>query len=168
MHITDSSVQSDPGTDTLISFKISELNSKLSAQARAIISRHSPLTLPQWRIIRLLGMRSMSTSADIRKTIGADKSQFSKSLSLLIERGYVVRSSNPVDKRQSLLSLTPLGKEAHEKIHPYLRLRNEYLLDQLTPEQRRILFDVIHVLGKAAEKTDFSLDKHQLNSMHTQ
>lgn len=143
----------------LLSFQISQLNSKLSAQARGIISQQSSLTLPQWRIIRLLGMRETSVSTVIRKTIGADKSQFSKSLSLLIKKGFIASVPNPNDKRQGLLSLTPSGKQVYAKIRPFLIRRNEYLLEQLTPEQLDVLLDAISILGKSSDKIDFNTEE---------
>ncbi|MBU3009775.1 MarR family winged helix-turn-helix transcriptional regulator [Cobetia amphilecti] len=145
--------------ELLLPFQIYQLNMKLCAQARAIIATHdAKLTLPQWRIIRILGIKQRSPSTSVLKSAGIDKSQFSKCITTLVKKHYVQASEHPKDKRQTLLELTDMGQQAHEALSPYLLRRNEYLLGALTEEQRALMFDAIQRLARAADHTDFSED----------
>lgn len=145
--------------DLLLSFQIAQLNSKLNAQARAIIANHGTLSLPQWRIIRLVAQKFVNTTTSVRKAAGIDKSQFSKTLNVLVLEGYVTVSPFDGDKRQLVIALTQKGVAAHGRLAPELVERQTHLLSALTPTERRTIFSAIQALAKAAERTDFSTEQ---------
>lgn len=148
----------DAGTidlNLLLPFQIAQLNTRLNAQARAIIARHGSLTLPQWRIIRLVGTKVAYTSTSVRKAAGIDKSQFSKTLNKLVEDGFMTQAPVKEDKRQLKLSLTPKGQAALDGLAPELDARNQHLLKSLTQNQRSAIFAAIQSLAEASKKTDF-------------
>src|SRR5690606_35010620 len=64
------------------------------------------------------------------------KSQMSRVVSGLIDRGLVSRSENPEDGRSILLRLTGDGHETVAKILADSEYRNEMMLSTLSPEDR--------------------------------
>lgn len=143
--------------DLPLSFQIAQLHSALNAQAKAIISRHGDLNLAQWRIIRLVAWGIADTTTSVRKAAGIDKSQFSKTLSVLVEQGYARSLPYENDKRQHRIELTEKGRLAHDRLGPELDARQKHLLASLSPEAQSVLHDAIKALAKAAEKTDFGI-----------
>lgn len=139
----------------LLPFQITQLSTKLAAQARAILARHGTLTLPQWRIIRVIAMGLSNRSTDIRKSSGIDKSQFSKTINAMIDGGYVTTVPCAEDQRQFEIILTDKAIAAHARLAPELAARQAHLLAALTPEQRETIFPAIHALARAAETIDF-------------
>lgn len=137
-----------------LSFQIHQLSLKLAAQARALIARHGDLTLPHWRIIRVIGMDAADGSSAIRKVLGFDKSQFSKTVSKLEARGLVKVSDHPTDKRQFRLSLTPEGRAALDVLTPDLDARQAFLMASLSPEEQAVIRSALTKLSHAAEVTD--------------
>lgn len=142
--------------DLPLSFQIAQLHSALNAQAKAIIARHGNLNIAQWRIIRLVAWDIANTTTTVRKAAGIDKSQFSKTLSVLEKEGFVEVLPYEDDKRQHLIVLTIKGVEAHDRLGPELDARHQYLLASLNDDQREMIHDAIKALSEAAEKTDFS------------
>ena len=137
-----------------LSFMIHQLQMKLGAQARALLAKHGDLTLPQWRIIRVIGMDAADGSTAIRKVLGFDKSQFSKTVSQLQTRGLVEVLDHPVDRRQFRLALTGEGRAALDRLTPVLSARNAYLMQALSPEERALIRPALQKLSIAAETTD--------------
>ncbi|MCA0850421.1 MarR family winged helix-turn-helix transcriptional regulator [Salipiger thiooxidans] len=144
-----------PGGAYPIAFQIHLLNLRLSGQARAIIARHGDLTLPQWRIIRLIGLDPSQGSTAHRKALGFDKSQFSKTVATLVERGYIETQPHPTDKRQFIPVLTGKGHLALNKLEPELDRRQAHLLSALTPEEQRMIAPMLEKLFAAGEATEF-------------
>ena len=139
----------------LLPFQITKLSNRLAAQARAILARHDNLSLPQWRIIRVIAMGLSNRSTEIRKSTGIDKSQFSKTVNTLVEEGYVVTVPCQEDHRQIEIVLTDKAIAAYELLAPEFAARQQHLLAALTPAQREMIFPAIHALARAAETIDF-------------
>ncbi|WBU60564.1 MarR family winged helix-turn-helix transcriptional regulator [Paracoccus albus] len=152
----DDSQQSSIDIDLLLPFQLTQLSAKLAAQARVILARHGKLSLPQWRIIRIVGMQVADRSTAVRKSSGIDKGQFSKTVNALVEEGYIATAPCKTDQRQFVITLTDRGHAAHDRLAPELDARQRHLLSSLTPEQRELVFPIIRALAQAAETTDFT------------
>lgn len=139
----------------LLPFQITQLSNKLAAQARTILARHDNLSLPQWRIIRVIAMGLSNRSTSIRKSTGIDKGQFSKTVNALVADGYLATAPCQEDQRQIVLNLTDKAIAAHALLAPELAARQQHLLDALSPAQRDMIFPAIHALTRAAETIDF-------------
>ena len=61
-------------------------------------------------------------------------------------RGWVSRAADPTDRRATVLSLTPDGRELVERIEGVRRLASERVLDVLTEAQRRTLHEILTVV----------------------
>jgi len=142
--------------DFPLPIQIAQLHSALNVQAKAIISQHGDLNLAQWRIIRFVALGIAASTTSVRKAAGIDKSQFSKTLSVLQDKGFVRTRPYAQDKRQLLIELTDKGRAAHMQIKPELDARYRHLLAALDTNEQGALRDAIQKLAKATEKTDFT------------
>lgn len=64
----------------------------------------------------------------------------------LEERGWVVRSPDPTDRRATVLSLTDGGRDLVAQVDDVRREASERVLDVLSPAQRRTLHDILSVV----------------------
>ncbi|MBL6428944.1 MAG: winged helix-turn-helix transcriptional regulator [Maritimibacter sp.] len=138
-----------------LAYQIHQLDMKLAAQARAVLSNQDGLTLPQWRIIRVIGMQVASGSTAVRKTLGFDKSQFSKTIGSLVEQGLIEVGPHPSDKRQSELKLAPKGRAVLDQLGPILDDRNRRLMAALSSAEQNMIVSALAKLSAAAELTEF-------------
>ncbi|WP_204114480.1 MarR family winged helix-turn-helix transcriptional regulator [Shimia biformata] len=145
------------GLGLLLPFQIAQLHSALNAQAKVIVSRYGDLNLAQWRIVRVVALGIENTTTPVRKATGIDKSQFSKMLSALEEKGYVVLHPYDDDKRQHVIELTKKAYAAHDRLGPVLDARQKHLVAGLTEEEQAVIYKAIRVMAEAAEKTDFDV-----------
>lgn len=145
------------GLGLLLPFQIAQLHSALNAQAKVIISAYGDLNLAQWRIVRVVALGIENTTTPVRKAAGIDKGQFSKMLSALEQKGYVVLHPYEDDKRQHVIELTDKARKAHERLGPVLDERQRHLVASLTEDELAVIYKAIKVMADAAQKTDFDI-----------
>lgn len=145
------------GLGLLLPFQIAQLHSALNAQAKVIISGYGDLNLAQWRIVRVVALGIENTTTPVRKATGIDKGQFSKMLSALEQKGYVVLHPYENDKRQHVIELTKKARDAHDRLGPVLDERQKHLVASLTEDELAVIYKAIKVLAAAAGKTDFDI-----------
>jgi DNA-binding MarR family transcriptional regulator len=96
------------------------------------------LTRAEWRVLAALGANRTMSAKDIGPYSTLDKMQVSRAVARLEERGLVRREEDASDRRAKILSLTPAGRAMHQKIVPLVRAREDYLLGEMTPEERAL------------------------------
>jgi DNA-binding MarR family transcriptional regulator len=80
-----------------------------------------------------------------------------KVLANLVERGLVVRTAHPSDRRQAIMTITGAGVAL---LDDERRSRNAWLtrhLATLSPDERALLRDVVPILDKLAELDKLAL-----------
>lgn len=123
----------------LMSFRLNILVNLWTRLAAERNAQDFGLDLREWRILGLLGGYAPLSLKALAREAKLDKSQASRSVSALIERGFLRRDSDESDGRGVLLSLTPEGKALYRRVFPRAVKRNEELLAVLSPEERAIL-----------------------------
>ena len=94
---------------------------------------------------------------DIAEALLVDKSSVARCLSGLEERGLVVRTVNPADRRVTLVELSPEAVELVPKIREINVRWSEFMMEALTEEERNVFVDAIDkiyrkVRDEAAER----------------
>ena len=104
------------------------------------------LTIPEWRVIAILGRFPELSAVEVAERTMMDKVAVSRAVTKLIKSGRVDREFADADRRRSILNLSVDGRQVHDKI-ALLALRIEDdLLHGLTDDQIRTLNDVIERL----------------------
>ena len=70
----------------------------------------------------------------------------------LVERGFVSREKNPEDQRFKLIKLSRAGKKTYLKAWSAFFSSEKRILENLTPEQRVVLIDVLKALNSSFTK----------------
>jgi len=120
----------------LLTFRLNVLAKTMSKIAMLMNEREFSLDAREWRIIGLLGGFSPYSLRDLAREMDIDKSQASRTVSSMIERGLVSRSSDEKDGRGVQLSLTQKGRSVYRHVFPKAVERNEAVLDGLDLEDR--------------------------------
>jgi DNA-binding MarR family transcriptional regulator len=135
-----------------LSRKLIVLANILKRSAGARYRRLLGLPGVDWGVIAILGECAPRTLNDLADAMGLDKTQISRSVSNLVERGYVNRSVNPRNQREVLITLSSTGKAAETTIRKAAMAANQTLLDGMTPSERKKLEQQLNLLTSRAEK----------------
>ncbi|TRW94579.1 MarR family transcriptional regulator [Paracoccus sp. M683] len=100
------------------------------------IRPHFDLNVQDWRAMAVLDFLGVTPLHTLAKRAGVQKSQMSRTVSALEEKGFVEREINPEDKRSIHLRLTPRGQGVVREVLQASRERNRQMLSELTDGER--------------------------------
>src|SRR5919206_2199430 len=95
-------------------------------------------TMPQFRVLAHLAEAPLTVSALARRRRVSLQSM-GELVQTLVERGWIVRTPDPNDRRQQLLTLTEHGREHHDRANERTVLQLASLLVDLTPAEMEAL-----------------------------
>ena len=76
------------------------------------------LSIPEWRVMAVVGDAGAMTQRDLTKRTLMDKVAVNRACKVLEERGLAQRTPNEQDGRSHLLDLTADGRDMHAEIMP--------------------------------------------------
>lgn len=110
------------------------------------------LSVPEWRIMAVLGRFGPLTASAAGDRTAMDKVTVSRAVARLIEQQLVRRDPDRDDRRRSILKLTPKGVRTHQEIVPIAQGRETELAEALTPSERRNLDRLLTKLQRRASE----------------
>mgnify|MGYP003869891687 FL=1 len=145
--------------DSFLPYRLSVTANRISrAFARAYAERFG-LTIPEWRVMAVLGTGGPLAAAAIVERTAMDKVKVSRAVAALEAKALVLRRPHPEDRRSALLELTPSGRRVFEEIVPLARALEAELTAVLGPEDRALLAALLgrldtHLSGRGDSALD--------------
>ena len=138
--------------EDFLPYRLSILSNRVS---RAIARRYAKtfaLTIPEWRIIAVLGRRPGLTAKEVAEATEMDKVAVSRAVARLVAARRVAARADREDARRQLLALTPQGESVYARIAPIALASEQRLLSALDARERAQLAVLIdRLLGAAKE-----------------
>ncbi|MEZ5892773.1 MAG: MarR family transcriptional regulator [Parvularculaceae bacterium] len=78
--------------------------------------RGENITIPEWRVLAVIGEAERVAARDVVKRTPMDKMTVSRAVASLEEKGFVSRAPDAADKRVSMLSLSTAGRDVFDRI----------------------------------------------------
>ncbi|MFN8374014.1 MAG: MarR family transcriptional regulator [Anaerolineae bacterium] len=92
-------------------------------------------TMPQFRVLAYL-MEQPLTLSEIARIRRVTLQSAGELVQALVDRGWITRVADPRDRRQTLLHLTELGRQQHERVSSRMIAHMTPIMERLTPEER--------------------------------
>lgn len=131
-------------------YRLSVLTNKVSRSFSVLYSRHFNLTIPEWRVMAVLGQEPDLSADRVCRRTEMDKVTVSRAVAYLVKKGYLLRKRDKTDRRRSILRLSKEGRRAYERIIPIGRDFEARLLEVLTREEKRQLDGLLRRLDARA------------------
>lgn len=136
--------------------------SRLLSEAGSLIVRvcegQFGITRREWRILSYLAPHDGVPPSGLSRMAGLDKAQTSRTVASMMEKGLLLRTALPSDRRHAVLQLTPAGRELHDRILPLIRHINRELLSVLSTAEIEQLDAMLDRLQTQAEQVKAQLD----------
>lgn len=97
-----------------------------------------------------------SSQDDISQSLAIDKAVTAKSVKALEANGYIRRENHPSNGRMKQVFSTPEGRLLKSRIDAAVAVWNEYILADLTPNERTVMYSALRKMARVA--TTISLD----------
>lgn len=133
----------------MVTFRLSRLNAKVTAQAAQILSDTSGLSLSQWRIMVMVDAYGRTTPAEIVRVTGFDKSQVSRTIKRMVADGLLTSETSQSDQRAHLIDFTDKGRALYDRGRPAMRARQTRLINSLSASELETLFRAFDKLEQA-------------------
>lgn len=112
----------------------------------------------QWRSLRVLWEQDNITQRELSDRVGATEATTVLMIRSLVRDGFVVRSSDPDDRRKVRITLTPKARRLQAKLMPFVAEVNEIAVRGIGAEDqetvRRVLAMIYANLSQSAWKSD--------------
>ena len=118
------------------------------------------LSVPEWRVMAVLGDSGPLTQRDLTRQTVMDKVAVNRACKGLEERGWASRQPNAQDGRSLLLELTESGTRMHDEIMPLALEMERRLFARFTPEE---VAHFRHLLDRVRDEVD-DLDAEGIDS----
>ncbi|MCC6948120.1 MAG: bifunctional helix-turn-helix transcriptional regulator/GNAT family N-acetyltransferase [Bradyrhizobiaceae bacterium] len=96
----------------------------------------SPFSLAEARVLYELSQRKKCTATDVGRELGLDLGYLSRILRRFERKGLITRKASATDARQSLLQLTPKGREAFAPLNAKSQDIMRSILQSLAPDDQ--------------------------------
>lgn len=135
--------------DNFLPYRLALLSSLVSGSIQKLYASEFDISIPEWRLLAILGSDGPMTSNDIRQRAAMDKVQVSRAAAKLLDAGHIRKQPHPEDKRSAILSLSDSGLNIYNQIVPIALEREAYLSSALNEKEKS---DLIQLLEKLTNK----------------
>ncbi len=136
--------------DRFVPYRLSVLTNAVSRALALSYAERFGLTIPQWRIVAVLGHEPGLSAVEVTERTVMDKVTVSRALTALESDGRLIRRVDSRDRRRSLLRLSAAGRAVYREIVPLARSYEMQLLSILTASERSALDDLLTRLTEQA------------------
>lgn len=137
--------------EDFLPYRLSILSNRVSRAIAARYAKTFDLTIPEWRIIAVLGRRPGLTAKEIAEATEMDKVAVSRAVAKLAQSKRVVARADREDARRQILALTAQGENVHARIAPIALESEQRLLTALDAREREQLDTLLDRLLDAAK-----------------
>jgi DNA-binding MarR family transcriptional regulator len=114
--------------DAFMPYRLSVLANRVSSAIARHYSDRFDLTIPEWRVIAVLGQRPGLSARQVAERTAMDKVQVSRAAQSLLKARRITRVAHRQDGRVTQLALSARGLEIYGEVVPLaLRLEKEFL-----------------------------------------
>ncbi len=138
-------------------YRLNVLATIVSQGFARLYSERFGISIPEWRVIAMLGQHRTLTSKGIGERTHMHKTMVSRAVTDLERHGLLSRLPNRDDKREAFLSLTESGRRIYTEIVPLAREYAARLTADLS-EADRAAFDRIVAVLRDRSGIVFALD----------
>lgn len=106
------------------------------------------LSLDRYHYVLVLidSHEQLLTQKALAEILNIDKSYMATILDYLEERDYIYREKKTQDRREQLITLTLKAKEDIPVIRDAIAILNDASLENLSDEQKKMFFEVLHII----------------------
>ena len=115
------------------------------------------VNMPEYILLReiadnAIGAANNTELADIRGYLAISKSAISQMLTALEKKGYISRTVNPENRRNLIVTLTPLGRECLNEIDSVYNSRFKQVAEGIGEKNMKEMIRLINLMNDTVDK----------------
>ena len=137
--------------ERFLPYRLSVLSNRISNAIARVYARRFGLSIPEWRLIAVLGRFGPLSANGVAGRTYMDKVRVSRAVQRLLDRGLVERAIDGADRRRSILRLSPDGAAIRAEVAPLALDIESRLMAVLSAEDREDLNRILTLLDASAD-----------------
>lgn len=121
--------------EDFLPYRLSILSNTVSGTIAGAYSKRFGLSIPEWRIMAVLGRHPGLSAVEVAERTLMDKVAVSRAVAKLIKSGRINRRFADQDRRRSILHLSPDGEQVYAEVAPLALKFESDLLHGLSEEE---------------------------------
>ena len=134
--------------DHFVPYRLSVLSNRVSDAIARHYSERFGLSIPEWRVMAVLGQTPGLSAREVATRAAMDKVQVSRAVASLLRAKRIARVGDEKDGRITRLSLTKQGGAIYDEIVPLALHLEQVFLAALTPAERATLATLMDKLSR--------------------
>jgi DNA-binding MarR family transcriptional regulator len=131
-------------------YRFSILSERLSRAFGERYGRAFGLSVPEWRVMAVLGERTQCSTKEVIVQTEMDRVKVSRAVTRLVDMALVNQTPLPEDQRAHMLSLTQRGLGIYHQIIPIAHKLQAEFVAVLDPQEMRALETILTKLNSSA------------------
>ena len=123
-------------------YQLSVVTNRISASFARLYSEKFNLSIPEWRVMAVLGQQPGLSADEVSSETEMDKVPVSRAVTKLLDKGLLNRDFSGLDRRRSILRLSEAGYAMYSQIVP-LALSYEAELKAVLIEQEQAQLETL-------------------------
>lgn len=136
--------------EAFLPYRLSVLSNRVSNAIARVYSRRFGLTIPEWRLMAVLGRFGPLSANEVADRSAMDKVRVSRAVHRMLQSGYLDRDTDSADRRRTILRLSEKGRAVHAEIAPLALDIEQRLLAPLSAQDRADFDRVLRLLDTSA------------------
>ena len=135
--------------DEFLPYRLARLSSKVSTTIARAYDKEFGLSIPEWRVIAILGRFPGLSAVEVAEHTFLDKVAVSRAVTKLIKAGRIDRQFADADRRRSILNLSEAGRDVHDRV---ARLALAFEKDLISGLSESDVADLNRLMDKLLER----------------
>lgn len=140
--------------ESFLPYRLSVTTNRLSRAFAAQYEQEFGISIPEWRVIAVLGAFAPLSSNEICERTAMDKAKVSRAVATLLKKGAVARAAHATDQRLIQLTLSRQGRRTYEAIIPRARAIEAEVTKGLSKEDVVALHRVLDRMGARLDEME--------------
>lgn len=137
--------------EKFLPYRLAILSHSVSNSIATVYARRFGLTIPEWRVIVIVGKFPGLSAVEVAERTLMDKVAVSRAVTRLIKKGRINREFADADRRRSILTLSEAGRNVLAEISPLALRIEDMLLEGLSQQE----VDTLNrIMDQLLEKAD--------------
>lgn len=133
--------------DRFMPYRLSVLTNRVSSAIARHYSERFNLSIPEWRVIAVLGQTPGLSAREVAQRTAMDKVQVSRAVASLLAARRLTKEAHASDGRIAHLSLSAKGRAIYEEVVPLALGLEQRFLSVLTRKEREALDQLVSKLS---------------------
>lgn len=138
--------------DSFVPYRLSVLTNRVSSAIARHYSERFDLSVPEWRVIAVLGQAPGLSAREVAKRTAMDKVQVSRAVQSLLAAKRLTRTAHAEDGRIAHLSLSAKGQDIYNEVVPLALSLERQFLSALSQSEQKSLDTLLTKLSRHMDR----------------